>query len=658
MISLVPLPEFQYEWHNDIEEYQKSISGSFDDEIEARQYEKHIAICTKGKSDLIVIEDLLKRFNRESTTVECVTEIRKLLKDLAVKEQLLSDTDPLISFGGLEFDTRSYQLFDELLDDLLALARSLEIDSQPQKFTEHIERLRVGAQTKRFAPRIEPGSGVMLASFDQIAGYTFDHLFIVNCNDTVFPPNYKHPVTELQNYLTTENEFITKQRYSFYQLLQRFEKHLTISWVQRADDDAENNPSPFIESLLRILRVNQYSPSLNINIYSTTQYIVKSTASDIPPDTSADSITPALHYWTDIYQPYIQDAIHQRLQSPVSIYNGHIDAAELTDEEREYFLALRTNKIFSVSQLERYAACPFKYLCQYILYVNEETSLQTDEGLQSGERGSIIHSVLQYMLTDIKNSNIDLHTMDVTQFLEFDHYSRKYYSDNSVYRNPFWRIDLESVFRNDHADSILAQFFEAERMNSGTTVPEYIEAETETIIKQNNGDDPHASFTLKAKIDRIDVDSKSKIFTVIDYKSGTPPHHTEIISGTSLQLPLYLRAAEDILRQNFGDVMTGVAGFYHRISSSENVKKPAILLKEYAEKVYNSKTFSSSIITLSSHQELADLIERTIEYANKYIDGIQAGHFPLAAEERQEKVCKNCSYSKVCRLNESKKLAI
>jgi ATP-dependent helicase/DNAse subunit B len=189
-------------------------------------------------------------------------------------------------------------------------------------------------------------------------------------------------------------------------------------------------------------------------------------------------------------------------------------------------------------------------------------------------------------------------------------------------------------------------------------VPEYIEAETEKIIKQKNGDDPRASFTLKAKIDRIDVDSKSKIFTVIDYKSGTPPHHTEIVSGTSLQLPLYLRAAEDLLRQNFGDVMTGVAGFYHRISSSENVKKPAILLKEYAEKVYNSKTSSSLIISLSSHQELADLIERTIEYANKYINGIQAGHFPLAAEERQEKVCKNCSYSKVCRLNESKKLPI
>ena len=53
---------------------------------------------------------------------------------------------------------------------------------------------------------------------------------------------------------------------------------------------------------------------------------------------------------------------------------------------------------------------------------------------------------------------------------------------------------------------------------------------------------------IRGKIDRIDIDEKEKTFEVVDYKlSGKKPKRDELDEGLSLQLPLYMYAAKELI---------------------------------------------------------------------------------------------------------------
>ena len=58
---------------------------------------------------------------------------------------------------------------------------------------------------------------------------------------------------------------------------------------------------------------------------------------------------------------------------------------------------------------------------------------------------------------------------------------------------------------------------------------------------------------LRGKIDRIDLDEKNMKYSVIDYKTGSKaPLVKELREGFSLQLPVYLAAAGEMLKDKYG----------------------------------------------------------------------------------------------------------
>ena len=55
---------------------------------------------------------------------------------------------------------------------------------------------------------------------------------------------------------------------------------------------------------------------------------------------------------------------------------------------------LEKRSLFSVSQLEKYAQCAFKYFAENVLHLSEPPSDSPDEDLSNLERGNILHRVL------------------------------------------------------------------------------------------------------------------------------------------------------------------------------------------------------------------------------------------------------------------------
>ncbi len=90
---------------------------------------------------------------------------------------------------------------------------------------------------------------------------------------------------------------------------------------------------------------------------------------------------------------------------------------------------------------------------------------------------------------------------------------------------------------------------------------------SDPLVIRRNGKE----IRIYGKIDRIDVDEKGR-YNIIDYKSGQGAMKiriTEMLDGSSLQLPVYIAAAGQLLRekQEYG---VPAAGMYYQVQDAEN----------------------------------------------------------------------------------------
>jgi ATP-dependent helicase/DNAse subunit B len=276
--------------------------------------------------------------------------------------------------------------------------------------------------------------------------------------------------------------------------------------------------------------------------------------------------------------------------------------------------------------------------------------------MESSERGILLHRQLQQMLSSIADEGKSFRSLSFEEFKGYDPYE----SENIDYLSipgsghPFWRVDLDTLYHpSDGKKNVLEKFLEAEKLNINIkTNPHLFEHEfRDQVITEQNIDEPSRSFKIRGKIDRIDIDTEKTFFTVTDYKTSKGASHKEIENGLSLQLPLYLRIAEDILRLHIGSELEGVGAFYHKLTGKEAGKEQVLLVKEYAEAVFEN--LGKRTKGIKTKEELEAIIETTIRYANDYIDGMTRGEFPLVREDGTS-ACTYCDYKRACRIYEAR----
>jgi len=139
---------------------------------------------------------------------------------------------------------------------------------------------------------------------------------------------------------------------------------------------------------------------------------------------------------------------------------------------------------------------------------------------------------------------------------------------------------------------------------------------------------------------------------VIDYKTKNAPKIGEIEEGLSLQLPLYLRIAEDLIESHTG--VKGVAAYYHTLTGTNAQRSPAIGAKDFLLSLTGDQKAKGPIAKMpEDYDGLRKAIDKTVRYAYEYVEGMTKGQFPLIREDRTEKKCGYCPYRKSCRVNEA-----
>jgi ATP-dependent helicase/nuclease subunit B len=637
------------------------------DEYEKRDLDLKFATIGKALQDIEALIELLAPFRVELKPWKFKHHLHALFSRLQFGDQLLQSSHATIAAGTLELDTRSYRAFIKLLEDLDALFSLMGIQDDELPVTFYLERLRTASLWTRFNPRFKHGH-VHIASLEQISGIEFDHLFVVGMTDGVFPSAYEPQVFLMDAMQKGETRHLSEERMLFWNAILGAKKHLYLSLPVATSGGAELTPSAFLSDLKRCCDVNQGLPAeLASTIYSFEELFVRAGAAmkhasteHLEEPLKELAATGAMEVRELLnFTPGAIGAQIERRKKDVTEYRGGIDLDTLNEFEKNE-LRKFTTRVWSISQLERYAACPFSFFAERVLGLDQPDELE--EGLDARDQGNFLHSVLrEFLATRRDRGEPSLQDLTIEElepaFTQARSIAQKHLSEMNS-QHPFFQLDTERMIGRGEKEGVLERFIRKEQERGPLkTRPRFFEASfggKTGASSESDNEIVHpepieiGGVKLRGKIDRIDVADDG--FTIVDYKSGSSKKMKHIERGTSLQLPLYLRVAEDLLRSIHYD-LKGVAALYHKVSDRESKRELGLAVKSYMT-THFEKMRGSGLI--ESELELQELIDRTVERTRAYVEGMTEGKFGLADKDLIKESCSYCNYYNACRVKEAK----
>lgn len=654
-------------WHQRVQERLVSLreelssAGAEADEIRSARED---AMLRRALQDIESLSALLQRFGARMTPKEFRDRLLALIEEVRVVECILKVSPSLVGYDQIEKDTRAFQKFVAFLDEFLEILALERGGSIAEPLSYYVDRLRTAVSEIRYNVRQKYGHGVIVTSFDETRGLQFEVMVIVGLVDGEFPPVYQPEIFFSRARCRRDERYhLTEHRYLFYQAVTNYTGHLYLT-VPRYDGETQIVPSSFVEALMKVVDLEDFRERLpdefSARIYSEHDLLYRIGGEADPAFALPDP--------TGLRQELRDCLDHMRLAAAVERsrasraglpeYNGKILAA-VSPECRSALEQLRGG-IYSVTQLESYGRCPFQYFADRVLRLHVIPEIE--EGVSPLERGGILHEILFEFYLGRRNRNLPpLFACDdeafqgaVRDLLEI---AGRRLSEFDQFADPFWNIEKESILGSARRKGVLKQLLEMERGSKVAVAPAYFEVifgsrsgPTENADPSLQIEEPVAAgdVRLRGKIDRIDVGEKS--FRIIDYKTGARlPDRREIDLGLSLQLPVYLRAMEQILAAKHSGDRAGAAGIYYWLKEPVE-QKLGIGSAEHLEEAFYARKQQQLVET---DEDLKKIVDQAIRFVNDYVDRIAHGEFPVEPK-LPEKVCPYCSFGAVCRIRSLK----
>ncbi len=274
----------------------------------------------------------------------------------------------------------------------------------------------------------------------------------------------------------------------------------------------------------------------------------------------------------------------------------------------------QTSRRWSVSALETYLACPFKFFAQHVLRLEEERD--DEEAMDPRRQGELLHTVFETFFRDWQAAGYGTITAE-----SLDR-ARPLFAaivDRECASLPEGEAELERtrLLGCSAAEGLGDGVFRMEAERPVPVVERLLEHRLDgpfTILTDRG---PRA-IELAGKIDRVDLLADGT-FRLIDYKLGWPPDRTR-----ALQLPIYSLCAQQRLDGRGGRRWTlGEAAYLA-------FKGPRRVVPLFTSAEGRADTLASA------QQRLADTV-----------DLIARGSFPPAPDDAFR--CESCGYSGVCR---------
>jgi ATP-dependent helicase/DNAse subunit B len=242
------------------------------------------------------------------------------------------------------------------------------------------------------------------------------------------------------------------------------------------------------------------------------------------------------------------------------------EALQILEERHSIF-----KKSISPTRLETYASCPYQYLLSVIMGIEALTEPEKEATISPLDKGTLVHSILWKFFTDLKKemgSSLHLEPKDLERLLEIANKEFVEFEQMGVTGySMLWEVEKRKIRDN------LVDFFK-EELNETEFIPTYFEVRygmkpLDFQESEISTEEPVSlklagkTVNLKGRIDRIDLTKDGKRARVRDYKTGKVlAKANDFQGGTTLQLPLYLYAARQLLGRLHKGIQVESAEYY------------------------------------------------------------------------------------------------
>ncbi len=631
-------------WVNSLNEAIERNDEYDDEEESSRRISTEI--YRRALNDIRTIHENLMPFAKSLSLKEFRENIFNLIYSMNIPQMLVNEMS-----DATEENIKAFTSLLDLLDELLELF-NLEYGSAKKfNLSFYLNNIRTAVSTSRFNIKEKPGYGVQVTTLNEIRGLTFDYLFICGLCDGDLPTFYSPEIFFSGSYVRGEIIHQTEERYRFYQSLCSWKKHLYFTFPQK-EENKELVESSFLNEFSELFSVNIKDESSYSNyLYNREELLVylgekirQGEPLNLDEEKSGINIEELKHSI---------EVSNLRMNLP-------FEKSEFTGYLNDSISAVIKNKLnefkdteFSISQLQTYAKCPYKYFAERVL--NLEPVKEPTEEIEALEMGSLLHNILFKFYKEITGRGIVLRKVSglEQQFAEnliFQIAEKEI--ENANFNSPLTFFEKEKILgiNGQRKHSILYKFLIEEIEKDDGYKPEYFESGFGNI-KDDNKDLAQVQnikageVYVRGKIDRIDLNFEEEKYKVIDYKlSGSKPANDDLTGGISLQLPLYLFAAKEMIKAQLNkDFAPASAEIYSLKFDDKDFGSHRV--SQYR---LSSNTPDQKLIDYN--EELINICLKTIE---KYVKLISTGIFNLSTlKDRENKVCRYCGFRSICRIQE------
>ena len=619
-------------------------AGDSDDDLDDKRKK-----VLKALNDIKNISRLLKPFDEKLTISDFEKYLQNLIVELKLPFKLLE-----IQIDQ-EKNVRAFTEFLETLSEVFGLLKKEKGESQKFPLGFFMDQIRTASGWARFNEKEKSNYGVQITNLEEIRGLNFDYVFIGGLCDGDLPTRYNPEIFFSGSFRKKAFTHQLEERYRFYQALCSWNKRLYVSF-HLTEDGKEKITSTFLKDMQSVFTFTEITDENYENqIYS---------AEELQIFIGKQGVEHAASFKTeidDIDLSKISRALeieNTRLTDPLgdSPFTGNIlsESKTVGDKNKKNELSDQlsslASKQYSISQLETYAKCPFKFFMERVLGI--ETIEEPTEDIEAIEMGRLLHSILFEFYSTIRDKKIKLAGCDEKTLTEAENLIFKIAEEQiqtTAFKSPLTFYEKEKILglNSNRKQSILYKFLEVERKCEDEFLPLFFEVSFGKI-KESDSDKLLSDrapinidqVKLRGKIDRVEVNEKLEAFNIVDYKlSGAKPSFDDLKNGLSLQLPVYLFAAAELLSKKFNRKYSPNEMFIYSLKYA---------IDEFGkDKINLGKRKDEEISSVDQ------LISKTIEHIKLYVQEIFSGKFGLSPHDEREKiVCRYCQFRKVCRIDE------
>lgn len=445
----------------------------------------------------------------------------------------------------------------DALSDILKTHQSTGRECSASEFFDELEMaISLGSYS---VPRAEVDA-VQIVPIGNIAARRFKAVFVMGMLEGVFPRQAREESflsdadrhvlnAHLPSPLPEQLPLQHGERYLFYSAIASAEEKLYLCYPLADQSGRETLPSFYVREVTKL-----FDGKVSTNRRDLSQPLPTIADSQCMSSLEKSMVYSLVQLPEDEARPAV--AVYNALQPKwlgLILADSQVGSAEITDPGLLKHLAT-SERTFTCTELEAYAACPFMHFCGKILGLEpirqEMTAL---------DEGSVLHNTLFRLFTKLRDEHeedLDVNCLDVEDtvaqactILEDEYVKQSRLANLPDHVRGTQLHALKCNLRRYIAGEIGDHTY-------GSFTPTYFELEFGNPPRPGRDRDPKSTndplvlegedgtkTMICGKIDRVDMHADGAL--VVDYKSGRAPEIREMNSGLRFQGLVYALALQN-----------------------------------------------------------------------------------------------------------------